>query len=109
MPSCGLAKWARDEHNADRVHDIARRRVIQSEVASLRNSMASLPLALASALAQTAAPLSFDVASIKALPLERYGGDFQVTPTSISLDRWSGLAARHRLPGAERPVPHAVS
>jgi uncharacterized protein (TIGR03435 family) len=86
MPSCGLAKWARDEHNADRVHDIARRRVIRSEVASLRNSAAILPLALASALAQTAAPPSFDVAYVKALPQDLHGGDFKVTPTSVSFN-----------------------
>jgi uncharacterized protein (TIGR03435 family) len=44
-----------------------------------------LLLALANALAQTAAPLNFDVASVKALsPAELHGGDFQVTPTSVS-------------------------
>jgi uncharacterized protein (TIGR03435 family) len=44
-----------------------------------------VPVALVSALAQPAAPLSFDVASVKALPLgERHGGGFQVNPTSVS-------------------------
>jgi uncharacterized protein (TIGR03435 family) len=86
MPSCGLAKWARDEHNADRVHVVARRRVIQCEVAPLRNFAAILPLALASALAQSASPLTFDVAYVKALPQEPHGGDFKVTPTSVSFD-----------------------
>ena len=50
---------------------------------SLRAFATILPL-VASALAQPAAPLNFDVASVKALPLERHGGDFQVTPTSVS-------------------------
>ena len=86
MPSCGLAKWARDEHNADRVHVVARRRVIQCEVASLRNFAATLPLALASALAQTAAPPTFDVAYVKALPQELHGADFKVTPASVSFN-----------------------
>jgi uncharacterized protein (TIGR03435 family) len=44
-----------------------------------------LLLSLASALAQPVPPLHFDVASVKALPPgQRPGGDFQVTPTSIS-------------------------
>lgn len=45
-------------------------------------------LAHASAPAQPSAPPSFDVASVKALPAELHGGDFQVTPTSISFDRY---------------------
>jgi uncharacterized protein (TIGR03435 family) len=45
-------------------------------------------LAQASAPAQPSAPPSFDVASVKALPTELHGGDFQVTPTSISFDRY---------------------
>ena len=68
------------------MHDIAGRSVIQGEVASLRNLTAIFPLALASALAQTAAPPSFDVAYVKALPQELHGGDFKVTPTSVSFD-----------------------
>lgn len=67
------------------MHDIARRRVIRYEVASLRNFAAIVPLALGSALAQTAAAPSFDVAYVKALSLEPHGGDLEVTPTSICL------------------------
>jgi len=45
-------------------------------------------LVQASAPAQPSASPSFDVASVKALPTELHGGDFQVTPTSISFDRY---------------------
>jgi uncharacterized protein (TIGR03435 family) len=54
----------------------------------LWNSVTIFMLAQAGTPPQPPAPLSFDVVSAKALPNELHGGDFQVTPTSISFDRY---------------------
>jgi uncharacterized protein (TIGR03435 family) len=68
------------------LHAFAARRVIFNEVRTLWNYVTILLLAQGSALAQPTP--SFDVAYVKALPAELHGGDFQVTPTSVSFDRF---------------------
>jgi uncharacterized protein (TIGR03435 family) len=54
----------------------------------LWNSVTIFMLAQAGAAAQPSAPPGFDVASVKALPTELRGGDFQVTPTSVSFHNY---------------------